>query len=430
MRTLRYNSVVHFISSTIIVLIIISPLLFKIIISFYDSDLDELIDYRIEQFKEVQQPILTGIKVNMNKWNEFDPDIVVLPFDEKIKLDTPVEFSTYSEHANKMITYRAKYTAITINGKKHLLSARLPMFDDIEVIQIVAFQILVVILCLVLTQLVLYKLFANRISSPFYSILRAISIFKVNGNTIPHFKKTNITEYKYLSDKLKQLMRNAQRSYSKQKEFIENVSHEMQTPIAVVQTQLDLLLQDPRLTEEQIKIIQTLYAVAAQTKRLNKNLLLLAQIENSQYCDFTPIDLVERLHQSSEFFIETAQLEQIQIKLDITYSSYIVNANTSLLDVLLNNLFSNAIKYNIENGYIQVSLKEDQLIFSNTSATSLGLQLNIFDRFIKKDKSKQGYGLGLTIVKEICILQKWSIQYEFNNELHHFIIKFPKNQEH
>lgn len=426
MRTLRYNSIVHFISSTIIVLIIISPLLFKIIMSFYDSDLDDLINYRIEQFKEVQQPILTHIKVDMTKWNEFDPDIAILPFDPNIELDKPVEFSTYSEHANKKISYRAKYTEITIDGKKYLLSARLPMFDDIEIIQIVAFQILVVIFCLVFTQLILYKLFANRISSPFYSILRAISTFKLNGNTIPEFKKTNITEYKYLSDKLQQLMRNAQRSYSKQKEFIENVSHEMQTPIAVVQTQLDLLLQDPRITEEQIKVIQTLYAVAAQTKRLNKNLLLLAQIENSQYCDLESIDLVKHLQQNSKFFIETAHLDEISIQLDIDYSAYTVDANFALLDILLNNLFSNAIKYNKSHGDILVTLKDDRLVFSNTSPTSTSLQLNIFDRFVKKDKSKQGYGLGLTIVKEICMLHKWSVQYEFSKEQHHFIIKFPK----
>lgn len=419
MQTIRSKSLKSFILSTIIALVIISPLLFVIIYSFYTSDLDEVIDYRIEQFKEKQQPLLS--QIDIGDWNEFNPDIIILPYDPTVELNKSNQLIVLDKELKSTNIYRAKYIEITVNDEKYLLCTKLPMLNNKEIIQIIVFQLFVVILCILITQLVLYRLFASKISKPLFDILKKLSTFQVNGKSIPEFEKSNIVEYKFLGEKLKILMRNSQRSYSKQKEFIENVSHEMQTPIAIVQSQLDLLLQDPNLTESQTKVIQSLYLVSAQTKRLNRNLLLLAKIENSQYSDFENIDLADKLKQTHEWFKDIASVESIKLSLEAP-DSYPIHANTSLLDVLLNNLYSNAIKYNFVQGSLDVVLKGNILTFTNTSTTSALAENHIFDRFVRKDKSKQGYGLGLTIVKEICTVQGWDITYKFNEGKHSFII--------
>lgn len=421
MQTIRSKSLKSFTLSTIIVLVIISPLLFVIIYSFYTSDLDEVIDYRIDQFKERQQPLLSHS--NIADWNEFNPDIIILPYDSEIKLNKPTQLITLNKQWKSTNIYRAKYVPIKIDDIQYLLCAKLPMLNNKEIIEIIVFQLLVVILFILITQLILYRYFASRISKPLFEILQKLSTFQVNGKSVPEFEQSNIVEYKFLEDKLQLLMRNSQYCYSKQKEFIENVSHEMQTPIAIVQSQLDILLQDPNLTEDQYKIIQSLYLVSTQTKRLNKNLLLLAKIENSQFTDFEEVDLVKKLTQTHEWFKEIALMESIQVHLKAP-SIYITKANPTLVDVLLNNLYSNGIKYNTKKGYLTVSLEGKTLKFTNTSDTPALSEKYIFDRFIRKDKSKHGYGLGLTIVKEICMAQGWDIKYEYNNGLHSFIISF------
>ena len=420
MQTIRSKSLKSFILSTVIALVVISPLLFVIIYSFYTSDLDEVIDYRIEQFKEKQQPLLS--QIDILDWNEFNPDIIILPYDSTVLTGIATQHIALNKNLSSTNIYRAKYVDIVINGEKHLLCAKLPMLNNKEISQIIIFQLLVVILCILITQLVLYRLFASKISKPLFDILKKLSTFQLNSKDIPEFNNSNIIEYKFLEEKLKILMRNSQRSYSKQKEFIENVSHEMQTPIAIVQSQLDLLLQDPNLTESQTKVIQSLYLVSSQTKRLNKNLLLLAKIENSQYAEFENIDLVNKLRQTHTWFLEIANTESIYLNLDVP-QVYFTDVNTSLLNILLNNLYSNAIKYNYAGGSLDVGLKGDVLSFTNTSNTPALAENSIFDRFVRKDKSRQGYGLGLTIVKEICTVQGWSINYEFQEGKHSFIIK-------
>lgn len=193
----------------------------------------------------------------------------------------------------------------------------------------------------------------------------------------------------------------------------------------MVQSQLDLLLQDPALTESQNRIIQSLYTASAQTKRLNKNLLLLAKIDNNQYIAQENVDLVKKLKDTYQLFKEIANSQDVSFSIS-TVDTFEVRANSTLVDVLLNNLFSNAIRYNKPNGEVRILLNENSLIVYNTSESpSLG-DSSIFKRFIRKDNSKYGSGLGLAIAKEICIFHQWGIDYRFENNYHQFKVTFKK----
>lgn len=417
MHSLKFRSVINFIVSTVIVLTLVSPLLFYIIKAFYTDDLDHMITYRIKQFEENQLPVLSYIDIDT--WNHYNPDLQIIEFKEDIKLNTPIQHIYFDKSLNEVIDYRVIYESIKIEDEPYLIASRIPMISRADLIVMIASQLGVEFFFIIIGLMVVYRIFSREISNPFYNTLQTLSLFEVNGKSIPKFQATNIIEYKYLNEKLSELMHRTQRSYQRQKEFIENASHELQTPLAVVQSQLDLLLQDPDLTESQNKIIQSLYTASAQTKRLNKNLLLLAKIDNNQYMAQENVDLVQKLKDTYQLFKEIANSEDVNFSIS-TVDTFQVRANSTLVDVLLNNLFSNAIRYNKRNGEVRILLNENSLIVYNTSESPGLGDSSIFKRFIRKDNSKYGSGLGLAIAKEICIFHNWDIDYQFADNFHQF----------
>lgn len=419
MHSLKFRSVINFIVSTVIVLTLVSPLLFYIIKAFYTDDLDHMITYRIKQFEENQLPVLSYIDIDT--WNHYNPDLQIIEFKEDIKLNTPIQHIYFDKSLNEVIDYRVIYESIKIEDEPYLIASRIPMISRADLIVMIASQLGVEFFFIIIGLMVVYRIFSREISNPFYNTLQTLSLFEVNGKSIPKFQATNIIEYKYLNEKLSELMHRTQRSYQRQKEFIENASHELQTPLAVVQSQLDLLLQDPDLTESQNKIIQSLYTASAQTKRLNKNLLLLAKIDNNQYMTQENVDLVQKLKDTYQLFKEIANSEDVSFSIS-TVDTFQVRANSTLVDVLLNNLFSNAIRYNKPKGDVRILLDEHSLIVYNTSESPGLGDSSIFKRFIRKDNSKYGSGLGLAIAKEICIFHKWDIGYQFADNFHQFKI--------
>lgn len=423
MHSLKFRSVINFIVSTVIVLTLVSPLLFYIIKAFYTDDLDHMITYRIKQFEENQLPVLSYIDIDT--WNHYNPDLQIVEFNKDLELNTPIQQVYFDKSLNEVINYRVIYKPIKIEDEPYLIASRIPMISRTDLIVMIASQLGVEFFFIILGLMVVYRIFSREISNPFYNTLQTLSLFEVNGKSVPEFQSTNIIEYKYLNEKLSELMHRTQRSYRRQKEFIENASHELQTPLAVVQSQLDLLLQDPALTESQNRIIQSLYTASAQTKRLNKNLLLLAKIDNNQYIAQENVDLVKKLKDTYQLFKEIANSQDVSFSIS-TVDTFEVRANSTLVDVLLNNLFSNAIRYNKPNGEVRILLNENSLIVYNTSESpSLG-DSSIFKRFIRKDNSKYGSGLGLAIAKEICIFHQWGIDYRFENNYHQFKVTFKK----
>lgn len=417
MHSLKSRSYVNFILSTVTVLTLVSPLLFHLLKVFYTDDLDEMINYRVRVFEVNQLPLLSHIDVD--SWNHFNPDLQIIEFDENLKVNSPHQITLHEEGLDEPNTYRAIYQPILINGEKHLIHSRIPMISQADLIHMIASQLAVEFFFIILGLFIVYIIFSREISTPFYNTLQTLSKFQVYGKSVPEFGKTKIIEFKYLNEKLSELMLRSQNSYKRQKEFIENASHELQTPLAVIQSQLDLLLQDPDLTEAQNSIIQSLYTASAHTKRLNKNLLLLAKIDNSQFVAQEEVDLVDKLNNTYQLFTEIANAEEISFSIR-SVDELSVKANSTLVDILLNNLFSNAIRYNMPGGKVHIELNKDSLIFYNTSESTPLNEATIFKRFIRKDNSKYGSGLGLSITKEICIFHHWDISYSYEKGYHKF----------
>lgn len=159
----------------------------------------------------------------------------------------------------------------------------------------VVYQFVLIAGVLSISLVLMMRLISKRLWVPFDDTLHRIEQFSLEGENIPQFMQSDIKEFTRLNNAITQLMKKNLESYKSQKEFTENASHELQTPLAVFQSKLDLLLQQSEMTKEQAEIVQTLYEVTNRLSRLNRNLLLLTRIDNHQYNQVEQIDAVQTL---------------------------------------------------------------------------------------------------------------------------------------
>lgn len=265
---------------------------------------------------------------------------------------------------------------------------------------------------------------SRKLWQPFDKTLHSIETFNLEYMQIPILPKTDVREFERLNNALHKLMKKDIDCYVSQKEFTENASHELQTPLAIFQTKLELLLQQPELTAKQADIIQDLFQMTSRLSHLNRSLLLLAKIDNKQFDTRENIRL--------ELFIDhlLPSLECVSGELHINkqypQKPLYISANRILLESMVNNLFINAVRHNAPNGSITISIANNSLTISNTSTEpSLSPSL-IFRRFYRPTQNTSGNGLGLAIVKAICNYHGWDIEYKYKENQHSFVVSFRK----
>ena len=207
-----------------------------------------------------------------------------------------------------------------------------------------------------------------------------------------------------------------------QKEFIENASHELQTPIAIFQSKLDDLMQRPGLTKKEAETIQELESTSKRMARLNKNLLLLSKIDNYQYADVEQVDLAELINNHVAVLKPMARLEHIAMILEL--ENLFLEANFTLIEILITNLLHNAIRYSLKNEQVHITLKTRTLTITNTGNKLKMDAGKMMERFKKESTDPASSGLGLAIVKKICERYHYQISYSYENNLHTFRVIF------
>lgn len=263
---------------------------------------------------------------------------------------------------------------------------------------------------------------SGKLWKPFDRTLKQIEDFRLESGKPPRFDTTGIKEFNRLNNALQQLVENNLESYKIQKEFTENASHELQTPLAIMQSKLEVLIQLPTLTQEQADVIQDMLSTLKRMTQLNRSLLLLARIDNRQYEATETIDLVEEIKELVPSLRVLTNGISIGIRFD--KESYPLRCNRILLDSMMNNLVVNAVRHNRVGGQVSITLTGNTLDVSNTSDEPELDAHHIFNRFYRPSPKTKGNGLGLAIVKAICNYHGWAIQYRYAHGVHHFIVDF------
>ena len=408
-----------FLIYAVIILLIAAPVFYYTCQWLYIYETDEVLLFHKGAF--VNESHSNYKASDIAAWNKYNQNVTIVP-DMGVTKDSIVGEMIFEAIANEKEPFRILYAPVEINGKKYTYIEKRNLVEMEGMVISVAFMFLFIIIILLTGIIWISKKSAAQIWKPFYNTLSQIEEFEIDKNNSPEFIATDIDEFDRLNKSLDRLIEKNTVIYKSQREFVENAAHELQTPLALFQTKIDTL-QQLDLTREQSELVGSLNKDVSRLNRLNKNLLLLSKIDNESYLEHDTIVLNEYIDKHLDFFMEQAQSKSITIN---THFINIITTkgNTALTEVLLNNLFLNAIRHNIKNGVIDIIIENNSLKFINTGQeTPLGAQ-SIFNRFSKVNPSSQGNGLGLAIIKKICEINDWDIRYSFTENLHIFEVIF------
>ncbi len=268
-------------------------------------------------------------------------------------------------------------------------------------------------------------LISHFLLKPFNKTLSEIKKFNIKDLKPLSLEKTNTKEFNSLNRFIEQMTEKMSRDYGNLKEFSENASHELQTPLAIAKGKLELLLQSNNLSEEHLHMIETAYQSIDYISKLSKSLMLLTKIENQEFSDFQQINFSAQLNDTLVEFDELIVLKNINLDSEIESDFYISN-HVMLSKILINNLFNNAIKHNTHGGNIKIVLHGDKLEIYNTGEPLKEAPEALFERFKKDNQSSESMGLGLAIVKKICDVSGYHIRYNYQNGWHHITVIMRK----
>lgn len=399
---------------------------------FYAYILDEVHDNVDDGLRDRKIQIIKAVYLNpqLLKNNDFG-------FNEfKINPITAGEYKNKSRLYNKMYymeyddkdqPYRVLEADFIDQYKMNQrLVIRTSTVEEDELIYDLTTALIVLYIVLVISIVVVNGYLLNKAMRPFYLILDKLKKYQFGIPADQENKEYIIKEFEELNVEINEMIERNELVFYQQKQFIENASHELQTPLAIVINKIDLLIQNDDLDEKNLNFLTGVKNDLRRMVGLNKSLLMLSKIENSQFNKTAGVDfnaLISKLVQNYEDFIE---FKKVDVNI-IEKGSFEADFNRDLADILLSNLLKNAIKYNNEEGTLNIMIEDDRITFQNSGA-AMGLDPSrIFDRFYKQSSDHTSTGLGLSIIKTIIKQYPgWDIVYKFEDKMHYFILEKNK----
>ncbi|MFT3935786.1 MAG: HAMP domain-containing sensor histidine kinase [Chitinophagaceae bacterium] len=384
-----------------------------------------LIDQVDEDLKIEQHEILNYAA----KYQRF-PEVIAVK-DQRISY-TPVATDGGKQHfsivqlqegaSKETEAYRQLLFYAAQNNQWYAITVSKSLEGTDALIRTIAIITLLTILLILAISLVINRFVLKKLWHPFHETLAAMRRFELSKKEAPVFPATTIDEFKVMNETLKQATSKAGRDYQYLKEFTENAAHELQTPLSIIQSKLDVLIQDEALTASQGNILQAAYEAIQKLSKLNQGLLLMAKIENGQFGLTSTVNLSEKLKEKIAQFEELINAKNIT--LETSYDSNLVaDINPLLADIMLNNLLSNAIRHNHSGGSIVLHSNQQGISIKNTGSQKALDAERIFQRFSKDNTSNEGIGLGLAILQQAAEVSHFRINYQFEKEnLHHFTL--------
>jgi two-component system sensor histidine kinase ArlS len=419
-QRLLYKTQKAYMLFSLLILLISAPLFYFLIEGMYLEDADETLALHQKEFMTYNAPGLTESDIPL--WNRMSRDLKIEAVTFPLKHDSIFQQFYFDTLDQENEPYRVLLSAVSINGKAYHLRARLSMVESEDLITNIVLLFSVIMLLLLLGLYFITRYFSKKLWQPFYNTLNQIEQFEIDKNAILQFPETSVEEFYRLNSALNNLAIRNNLIYKSQQEFIENAAHELQTPLAIFQAKLETLMQQP-LTQEQADVLLSLSGSAARLNRLNKNLLLLSKIDNHNYAGKEAIRLKDTIEKMLDFFTEQANEKHISIRLHAEAPGE-TSSNPVLAEIVISNLLLNAIRHNVENGLIHISLEKNTLTVSNNGPSAELIADKLFLRFSRSGTVSHGSGLGLAIIKKIADLNDWNISYAYRENLHVFTLTF------
>ena len=265
------------------------------------------------------------------------------------------------------------------------------------------------------TRLILQKIFR-----PMNRLMDWLQRLHPGAEVPPLDNATNIREFRLLGEVACDMANRSHKAYEEQKQFIENASHELQTPLAIARGKLELFAESENMTEEQLKELDAIYTTLGRAVKLNKALLLLSRIENGQYTETENVSIDELLEEVLPDLMEIYEHKQISLEQSKGDSPFIIRCNASLAHILVTNLVKNALLHSPEGGRIVIATTASSLTIKNSGTAALDSS-QLFKRFAHSvDRKKESTGLGLAISEAIASSCSLHLTYHWEKGMHVF----------
>lgn len=257
---------------------------------------------------------------------------------------------------------------------------------------------------------------------PLHRLLEWLHGLQPGKEVLPLENPTKIREFRQLSEAAVDMGNRSYKAYEEQKQFIENASHELQTPLAIVRGKVELLAESEGLTEQQMKELDEIYSTLGRAVKLNKSLLLLSRIENGQYTELEDVSVDEILDRLLPDLIEIYEHKRIHLLRKREEYPFVIRCNHSLAQILVSNLVKNALLHNEDGGELQIFTTPVSLSIKNTGTAPLDGE-KLFRRFYHSiDGKKDSTGLGLSIAHSIARISSLKFTYEWQDGMHCFLL--------
>lgn len=388
----------------------------------YDNIDDGLKNSKILIIREVyaNDKVLEAREFGINQY-KVTPLVKGQLYDFSDKFISTFEFMEYDDDNEPVRLLETVFN--DKNGNPYKLTIRASMVEEDELLEdlltaLVALYIMLVISIALINHVILRKAWKS-----FYEMLNGLKNFRLGTGNSFRASHSPISEFKTLGIELEDLLKRNEAIYASQKHFIENASHELQTPLAISLNKLELFVEKNELSEEQMIEIGRISDTLNRLVRLNKSLLMLSKIENRQYADEESVNFNLLTEQLTEDFQDLADYKNITLSVDAKQELFF-NINKGLAVTLISNLLKNAIVHNHNGGRVTIIISPGSFTISNTGRETALDKDAVFRRFYRDITNEQSTGLGLSIVNSIITNYRLKADYSFNG-LHTFTITFP-----
>lgn len=417
------NYTFQYLTFWLLVVLTIWAVLFRglILDEVYDNVDDGLKNQKIEIIRE------SYISPEILKTNEFGlAQFRILPvsiteYNETNRLSNEMVFMPYDGEEEPYRVLRTGFYGK--DGQPYSLEIRTSTVEEDDLIYDLTISLIVLYIAILISILLINHFGLNKALKPFGKIINQLQNYRFGQTLKVEPIQTNVLEFDILQNEISTMIDRNERVFNDQKLFIENASHELQTPIAIASNKIDIILENENIDEfVYVQLVDTKNSLWRMVN-LNKSLLMLSRIENQQYKDHEKINFSALIKELIEDFEPILESNDINLSLDIT-TDFEETFNKELAQILISNLLRNAIKHNNKEKVIKIKTTAKEIIFSNTSDI-MALNPNvIYNRFYKQGYQVESNGLGLSIVKTIIQNQNaLEIIYQYENQLHQFILK-------
>ena len=330
----------------------------------------------------------------------------------------------YDSKTDSFTPFRYIFSSGTTPQQKGYIITIFKVTDEKnELLQAIGLYLFFLFFSLFIISILINYLIARRLWKPFYDSVNSAEKFDIQSDKPLDLPDTDIKEFNQLNDVFYYMTTKMRYDYLNLKEFSENAAHEIQTPLAVIRSKADLLMQQKSLNKDSINLIKSINEATTKLFKLNQGLLLISKIENQIFHEKKKVSLTQIIRKSLDNYKEIMELKKIKVEFEAKDEA-VIEMNDVLAEVLISNLLSNAVRFNVDNGFIKCNIDNKFLTISNSGLPLSVKPEDLFKRFYKGSDNPQSVGLGLSIVKKITDGYGMTITYTNNNTNHEIKLQY------